>query len=522
MAQMARDYHEAIQEKDLPDEYGRILATEVVLEKCKVHLSEDEYHQLDKDLTENDIREALKLSKTGKSPGLDGLPYEFFRMLDIKFQQNKETAFDIMSLLAKLFTHIESYGITEGTNFNEGWLCPFYKKGDKALISNYRPITLLNTDYKLMTKAYSLRLMKVAPSLIHPDQAGFMKGRKIEDQVKLAKFLLNYAEVAEEDGIIIALDQEKAYDRINHNYLMRVLRHMRFPPRFYNTIANLYSNAKTVVIINGMLSDPYIVLRGVRQGDPLSCLLFNLAIEPLACLIRDADLKGVKIPGTDKNLVVSLFADDTTIYLSSRDSWSNLWTILDLWCAASTAKFNENKTVILPFGKQKYRASVALERRINKAQSEIISPSVRIVRDGETCRILGAWLGNNVTYLTPWPATVDKIRNDLERWKVTEPTLEGKRHIISMFVGGRSQYLTRVQGMPKDIEETLTMLIHVFLWDGKRARISDNAMYSSVTQGGKQILNLAARNEAIDLWNLQSYLVQGPLQAYWCYFVDLS
>ncbi len=97
-----------------------------------VHLSEDEYHQLDKDLTENDIREALKLSKTGKSPGLDGLPYEFFRMLDIKFQQNKETAFDIMSLLAKLFTHIESYGITEGTNFNEGWLCPFYKKGDKA------------------------------------------------------------------------------------------------------------------------------------------------------------------------------------------------------------------------------------------------------------------------------------------------------------------------------------------------------------------------------------------------------
>lgn len=77
MAQMARNYHEAIQEKDLPDEYGRILATEIVLEKCKVHLSEDEYHQLDKDLTENDIREALKLSKTGKSPGLDGLPYEF-------------------------------------------------------------------------------------------------------------------------------------------------------------------------------------------------------------------------------------------------------------------------------------------------------------------------------------------------------------------------------------------------------------------------------------------------------------
>jgi hypothetical protein len=110
-----------------------------------------------------------------------------------------------------------------------------------------------------------------------------------------------------------------------------------------------------------MLSDSYIVLRGVKQGDPLSCLWLNLAIEPLACLIRDADLKGVKIPGTDKNLLVSLFADDTTIYLSSRDSWSNLWAIFDLWCTASTAKLNENKTVILPFANQKYPASVALE-----------------------------------------------------------------------------------------------------------------------------------------------------------------
>jgi hypothetical protein len=60
--------------------------------------------------------------------------------------------------------------------------------------------------------------MYVAPSLGHPDQAGFMKGRKIKDQVKLAKFLLNYPEAAEEDGLIVALDQEKAYDRINHTY----------------------------------------------------------------------------------------------------------------------------------------------------------------------------------------------------------------------------------------------------------------------------------------------------------------
>lgn len=165
--------------------------------------------------------------------------------------------------------------------------------------------------------------------------------------------------------------------------------------------ANLYTNPKTVVMVNGMLSDPFAVLRGVRQGDLLSCLLFKLAIEPLACLIRNTDLKGVKIPGTNRNLVLSLFADDTTIFLSSRDSWSSLWAILDLWCVASTAEFNESKTIIVPFGSSTDREKVLLERWINKNQTGCIHPHVRIVRDGETCQMLGAWIGNAVSYLTP-------------------------------------------------------------------------------------------------------------------------
>jgi hypothetical protein len=116
-----------------------------------------------------------------------------------------------------------------------------------------------------MTKTYSLRLMNVAPSLVHPNQDGFMKGRKIEDQVKLAKFILNYAEAAELDGIIVALDQEKAYDRINHTYLLRVLQHMGFPTKFCNTIRSLYNNAETVVIINGEISEPSLLVESGRE-----------------------------------------------------------------------------------------------------------------------------------------------------------------------------------------------------------------------------------------------------------------
>jgi hypothetical protein len=83
--------------------------------------------------------------------------------------------------------------------------------------------------------------------------------------------------------------------------------------------------------------------------------------------------------------------------------------------------------------------------------------------DGQTCRILGAWIGNSVPFITPWRAVLKKITSDLERWKMTKPTLEGRHHIIYMSIGGRTQYLKRVQGMPKDVESELIKLQHTFL-----------------------------------------------------------
>lgn len=94
-----------------------------------------------------------------------------------------------------------------------------YKKKDKREMANYRPITLLNTDYKTMTKALAMKFALVAPSIIHQGQAGFVKGRSIFDQIDLAWEMIQYAEVEEENGVIVTLDQEKAYDRISHEYL---------------------------------------------------------------------------------------------------------------------------------------------------------------------------------------------------------------------------------------------------------------------------------------------------------------
>ena len=146
-----------------------------------------------------------------------------------------------------------------------------FKKKDRLKIENYRPITLLETDYKIHTKTMANKLGRVCQDLIHKDQAGFVPRRSLFDHTRLAHLMVDYAEKQEQNGCIISLDQEKAYDKIDHEYLWEILKEFGFPTQFINLIKMIYSRAKTSVMINGVTPAPIKVERGVRQGDPMSC-----------------------------------------------------------------------------------------------------------------------------------------------------------------------------------------------------------------------------------------------------------
>ena len=181
----------------------------------------------------------------------------------------------------------------------------------------------------------------------------------------------------------------------------------------------------------------------------MSCPLFDLAIEPLACRIRaDPNIKGIMVPGIDTAIKITLFADDTNLFLNKDDRLDYIQRILDKWCKASGARFNIEKTEIIPMGKKSHRRTVADTRKINPQDTNPLPPKIRIARDGEAVRILGAWIGNNANNQTPWEPILDTIKAKLSLWERAHLTLNGKQVIIQAIVGGHTQFLAKAQGMP--------------------------------------------------------------------------
>ena len=528
MANLARTYHDELQREGLPQPTHQEVNLHQVLNKIPIPqtLANPENSILNQVLTEGQTEKALHLSKNGSATGLDSCPYELWKALKKQFDlatQTDKPGFNIIHILTRVYQSIQANGVDPETDFAGGWMCPIFKKKDPSEICNYRPITLLNTDYKILTKTLAIQLMDNIETLVHEDQAGFIPNRSIFDHIRLAKAIINYAEITEENGAIVALDQEKAYNKIRHDYLWKTLEAFNLPETFIKTIRELYRNATTRVAINGILSKPFHVQRGIQQGDPLSCPIFDLAIEPLACMIRDdANLSGFAIPGIPEPIKANFFADDMSLYLSETDSFSHVQTLLDDWCRASGAKFNIEKTKIIPIGSEEHRQRVINTRKINQYNDESLSDCIRIAKDGEAVRFLGAWIGNHANNATPWEPILATIKARLEFWKKSWPTMDGRKTIIQVVVGGCTQFLAKAQGMPKHIETALISIIRDFMWgEDSSPRVTLDTLQRPRDEGGLNLLDIQARNEAIELMWLKSYLNFSDSRPPWAIVTDI-
>ena len=270
MAELAKDYHDILQEQGLRGLQARQEVTTEVLTHIPSPIPESFKEELTKNVETEDVRQIIRTLPNGKAAGLDGLTYELWKKLNedymnnSKMDENDKPNFDITETLTRVFKDIEEHGIEPRTGFADGWMCPVYKnKGEKTEIASYRPLTMLNANYKIFSKSLTNKLAHIAPNIIHENQAGFVPGRSIAEQVRLTEMILHYTKEQDEDGAKVALDQEKAYDKIAHEYLWKTLEKYEFPTEFIRTVRTLYENAETAIMINGVLSEKYKIQRGV-------------------------------------------------------------------------------------------------------------------------------------------------------------------------------------------------------------------------------------------------------------------
>ena len=184
------------------------------------------------------------------------------------------------------------------------------KKGnDRLELSNWRPITLLNIDYKLLTKTLGQRLKNVLTSLIHNDQNGFIPGGNIFFSAHTIRDILFYCKKENLDLILLALDYTKAFDSVNFEFIFKTFEIFNFGENFKKWIKLIFNGGKSCITNNGNLSETFHIERSTRQGDPISPLIFILGLEILFITLRsDENIKGIKM---EKNeLKLTAYADD--------------------------------------------------------------------------------------------------------------------------------------------------------------------------------------------------------------------
>jgi len=200
----------------------------------------------------------------------------------------------------------------------------------------------------------------------------------------------------------------------------------------------------------------------------MSCLLYDIAIEPLAESIRKSSLEDFKIQGLEEKVLVSLFTDDTLVYMNENDNKKTLEQIIRNFCEASTAKFNNEKSEILLIGTKEYRNNVIKTKTVNKTNNDKLDQAIRIIEDNDSLRILGAHIGNDSETSIQWETILKRQSRILKKWAKTSLLSKGKELILKALIQSRALYLATANEMPKSIAQRMTRQIKSFIWEDKR------------------------------------------------------
>ena len=427
-------------------------------------LSEDQKSSCEGKISSEECFQLLDSFHNNKTPGNDGIPIEFYKQF--------------WSVISDSFISCVNECFEKGemsSSQKQAVITLIEKKGkDRSLLENWRPISLVNVDTKIMTKVIAWRIKNVLPDIIHHNQTGYVKDRFIGETIRSIYDIMDFTVKENIPGLMVFIDFQKAFDSVEWKFLFKCLEVFNFGPDFLRWVKVFYKNIQSCIMNNGMTSNYFTLERGVRQGDPLSPYLFIVVVETLAIAIRqNPAIKGIFIGKEETKLLQ--YADDTTAVLADTNSAKTLFKLLDLFKNISGLKINCSKTEGLWIG--------SLKGSKDKPFG-IKWPKVPI-------KALGVYFTYDQKLLKEknFIERLDSIKKLINIWSSRGLSIYGKVTIIKSFLIPKFVYICSLLPTPKEVVKELNQLLFKFLWKGTD-KVTRASVINVYEEGGLKMIDM--------------------------------
>lgn len=436
-------------------------------------LTDLENAMLNSPISMSEIQKTIKQMPNEKKPGPDGLPIEVYKIFWTKI---KDVLFHALEYA------IEHRRLHASAKFGIISLMP-KKDVDTRVLDNWRPITLLNADYKIYAKWIANRLKQILPNIIDQDQTGYIKNRFIGSNIRRTLDIIDYVKIEQKPGLLVALDIQKAFDSLSWDCIKKAFAYFNISDEFFSLVQSALEGMRLCTINNGWTSPYFCPQRATKQGCPLSAYLFVISLEPFAQKIRQNDrIKGFLVNGVMHKLVQ--YADDLVLFLKfDQETLNELEKELDALYEWSGLRVNFNKSKI-------YRIGSILGTNVQLPTNK---PFVWV----HSLKILGIIIADENMETLNYDRLLQKVKTVCMDWSNRSLSLFGKIQIVNTLMSSQFMYvITMLRSIPNAVVKAYEKIVREFLWNGKKPKVKFKALTAHKVSGGASLVDIRQKDSA--------------------------